>query len=242
MTDTSTVTNTKTVQSAIISRGEVILKENASVKNNKSDGIYIIGESGSLLLKDNATINNNLTGINSSGKVIMQDNASIHNNLQGARVGGTFELQGGSIYGNGDEEKTDFWRMASAVDCTGIFRMSGGSIYDNVAYNENESTIYISSGSFIMTGGEIYRNHHHNTLTGATLQFEFQSSFDFLGGKIYGSVETGVPETLANSSTGEWTAIRIRGSYTLKYGDGTNILPHIEGSRLGTNYTIVGRM
>ena len=121
----------------------------------------------------------------------------------------------------------------------GTFVMTGGSINRNSTYAMNGGTIVVRSGSFMMSGGSIWGNLNKINTSAVLIE---SGLFVMSGGVIYGNSASGAPAGLANESNLVRGAALVVSSFaTAVYGNGTNILPHIDGSENGTDHTVSGK-
>ena len=221
------------------------MRDTATIHDNLGPAVRI-GQYGNISMQDNAKVRNNKgwgVTINASGNFTMQDNALIDNNNGGVLIGNNtlFEMHGGKISNN--YVTPDRLIFGSAVDIRGgKFIFIDGEISGNISEDNmvSSGTIYIgSTGRFEMKGGSIHGNIN-NILYESSAVYVFGGSFIMSGGVVYGSEASGAPANLANiSGSGMAALIDIFGTNP-KYGDGSDILPHIEDDLWGTDYTIYG--
>ncbi|MCL2065683.1 MAG: Ig-like domain-containing protein [Candidatus Cloacimonetes bacterium] len=163
---------------------------------------------------------------------------------------GTFIMSGGTITDNFSHN------FGGGVHATGrgVFNISGGFIYQNTSLSfgfnvyMDKNTIFMMSDGVIGPGGlgvslGIFPiDNVSGTMTGGIIMGTSSGlgvggsgSFIMSGGIIYGRQETGVPENLAN-----YQSFSKSDTATGKYGDGADILPHIDGNINRTIYTVKG--
>ena len=220
------------------------MQDDTSIMNNGYGGVIALS-SVNFIMKDNSTIRDNMGSavqIIREGNFTMQDNALIDSNRGGVSIGYdvSFQMLGGKITNNFIH--TDWSPSGSAVEIRGgTFVFAEGEISGNISEGPHDcGTIFLRSGSFLMNGGSIHGNIN-NTLYESSAVYLFDGSFVMSGGVIYGSEASGTPTNLANfSSSGKAALIDLWGGNS-KYGDGTDILPHIEDDLWGTDYTIIGK-
>ena len=120
------------------------------------------------------------------------------------------------------------------------FFISDGIISNNIAI---ESGGGVLGYEFLMSGGIISGNYAGEN--GGGVHALGPLSINPIGQTIlgnviiYGSLESGVPANLANSSGIRGAALsRSSSSVVIKYINGTDVLPHCDGHELYTDYTV----
>ena len=223
-------------------------------------GIEISGDRTLFKLSDNATIRRagNDSGIKINDGASFSMTGGLITENSGFSAGGVyvgknsnFTMSGGTISENhlwgGFDNNPNSVYYGAGVSVVGTFIMSGGEIINNVATDPqgfDTKCIGIGGGVFVygtftMNGGSISGNQANS---GAGVALNENSSFHFLNGIVYGNQESGAPDNLANNSKNDYSALKKDINSTAKYGDDTDILPHIEGDILGTDHTIVGKI
>ena len=230
--------------------GEFYLKDNASIKHTR---LGVLLYSGGKFFMSGGEVADNIDGlmrINYSGVRVIDGffemtGGSIARNIYYV-AGSNILLENESIFNMYGGEITENVGGISLVD-NATFNMYGGSI------SNNRWAIGISdNGSFEMYDGSIMNNIHHavsiinqgsifkminGSISGSSAVgvFMIDGLFNMIGGIIYGNEATINPPNLMNKE-GALHLVEMRG--TAIYGDGSDILPHIEGELYYTNYTI----
>ena len=230
-------------------------RQDVNIINITLKGITLnILEGGRCSLYGNTLLTDNdypAVEVSRYGRFYMYDNSKISNTVSSAAVvnRGDFYLQGNSSICDNEgwavvisigtfymKENSSISRNKNGISISnGTFIMEDGSISENNSTSPSSCIVSISSGHFIMLGGSIHKNDMAFTI------YMIGGLLTMSGGIVYGNLESGAPEDLANSSHQGWTTLRTNYPNEVKYGDGTNILPHIDGYIYGTNHTIVGR-
>ncbi|MCL2064472.1 MAG: Ig-like domain-containing protein [Candidatus Cloacimonetes bacterium] len=205
-------------------------------------------------------------GLRATGLFTMTDNTSIKNNFTHGIGGGAindihgvFTMLGNSTisgnraddymwprnpYGGGVVNLASFFMKENASIEGNWGEMYGGGVFnsgyifsmeDNASIYNNGSEIgggiYTEYGMVKMSGNSvIYRN-------GTTAVFFIHGSFKMYGGIIYGNQASGEHEDFANYGSALFVGERT----IAIYGDGTSILPHLDGFIHRTIHTIYGR-
>ncbi|MCL2065738.1 MAG: hypothetical protein FWG98_15395, partial [Candidatus Cloacimonetes bacterium] len=229
-----------------------IMSGKASIINSINGGINI-REYGSFILKDGTISGNTLYGASGAG----------------VSVSGTFIMLDGHITSNNAQQVEQWHGNGGGVSVVGenaTFIMYGGAIANNIASNYGGGVYLGIDASFYFFNGDISRNKTYLGGYGGGMYVYFGSlsmyggsisgnfsprggglvldngDFTIIDGIIYGNIESGVPEYLANISNFPHRASMSRlGLEISKYGDGTDILPHTDENNQGTDYTIKGK-
>ena len=221
--------------SAFYMSGGVISGHNFTSKREGCSGVQISGTfimSGGLITDNETHTTGGAVFVGYDGTFIL-DGGSINGNIRDAvhvSRNGSFTMLSGEISNN----------TGSGVELkqSSVFTMQDGVISDNAI-----SGVLIFSGNFNMLGGSISGNTGYQG--GGVFIHGGSSEISFLmsGGVIYGSETSGVPADLANVSRDIGAALYVHNidDVLLQYGDGTDILPHIDGFEYYTDYTIEGR-
>ena len=225
----------------------------SNIYQDYTRNLSVVGEGAIFNMKGDTTITNSSHSgivVSSRGTFNMFDGTITNNNsLIGSGGGGvivgsaaTFVMSGGLITGNRafiDDSIIGGAPQALGsgvyVSYNGTFIMTGGTISNNYSENWYTGAVALwSEATFLMLGGTI-----SNERIGLTIEDNY-NTFIMSGGTIYGTKESGAPMELANL----YRAIRRSGAFSvndIKYGDGTDILPHVDGFTNSTAYTVVGR-
>ena len=198
-------------------KGAVLnMKGNTTVTNSKNNGV-IIDEYGTFNMYD-GIICDNITYYNGGGVSVYPYATFV---MSGGLItrNGAINIDTGGANGGGGVRVHD----------NGTFIMTGGSISHNNTYARG---ISVASGTFLMSGGTISNNIVGLGVSGI-------SNVVMSGGIIYGTQSSGAPAEYANYSLA--ISIDNDSNKTLKYGDGTDILPHLDESRNYTIHTVIGR-
>ena len=238
----------------ILSHQVVTIQDIFFIHSNKYPNDYdpfnnhfsVVGDGAVLNMKGNTTI----TKSSRSGVIVL---------------GGTFNLYDGTIIDN-----TNTLGGGVLVAARGTFVMSGGLITKNMSFIDYNifdvltgagGGVYVSFSTFIMSGGIISNNvseigvgggvclSHESTflMSAGTISnnseglsaHEENNTFVMSGGVIHGTHESSATVGLANFNYAidrRWAP-----SCVLKYGDSTDILPHIDGYENRTIHTVIGR-
>ena len=198
---------------------------------------------------------------------IISDNIA-NNDMQNSGGGifvrdSNFTISGGlitrnrSYNGGGVSCQASIFNMNGGIISHNSARIGGGVRLDNTtttfsggSVSDNVSSLY---GGGIAIFGEVYYGAIFN-MTGGVISGNVASSdgggiyysggvFIFRAGIVYGNQETGESIELANFSGGLGASLfhSFPGQTVCRYGDGSNILPHIESERNYTDYIIIGR-
>ena len=216
--------------------GTFNLIENTTLSNFTE--AVIVNQGGLFYMRDNASILgyihavtiNNYGGFYMYGGVISNNNVSPSINTRGQgnviniQVGGFFGMYGGTISNNVLAHNL-LRRSIINVD-GGTFQMINGSISNNnVNENNQQAIIHIEGwGEFYMYGGTIFSNTSFAVISVA------DGHFNWTGGIIYGSEETGVVSELAN--IGRTLNVFPGYNYHVR-----NLLPHVDGYEYYTYYS-----
>ena len=142
--------------------------------------------------------------------------------------GGIFVMYDGKIFENRHPNLIGSGAPCIAIVNDGKYIMFNGEISNNLM-----TGVRIMDGTFQMYGGSISGNSEDG---GIRIDY---GQFTMFGGVVYGTKETGVPSELAN---GHFALLSEQGNQTVAiYGDGTNIMPHIDDNEYSTIHTITGR-
>ncbi|MCL2063761.1 MAG: Ig-like domain-containing protein [Candidatus Cloacimonetes bacterium] len=144
-------------------------------------------------------------------------------------IGGVYIVENSSFTMFGGEISNNFGGIAAGVGIRdgGAFFMYGGTISGNRGGCGVSSTV-----GFFSTTEEVNISNVDNNF-----RTKYSVKFIMYGGIIYGNEESGVPPDLANP----WATGRSYTDHELKYGDGTDILPHTDGFEHFTRHTVIGR-
>ena len=223
----------KGISLGVMSGGRCSLYGNTLVTENTSSAVFV-QRYGRFYMNDNSRISNTTIPITSFavrnfGHFYLQGHASITDNM-----GFAVRVDADAFFYMKENASISRNRYGVSV-YGGTFILEDGSLSENYTTDHAGRVVFISTGHFDMLGGSIHKNRAANTI------YVMEGSFTMSGGIVYGNVESGAPEELANSSQLNGTTLIAGISTEVKYGDGSNILPHIDGSTGGTNHTIVGK-
>ncbi|MCL2064663.1 MAG: hypothetical protein FWG98_09885 [Candidatus Cloacimonetes bacterium] len=238
----------------VVSSGIFNLQDNAAIANNNM--AVTVGVDGIFYMSGGSISNNppptqsrirSVAGIIvSEGQFIMSGGTISKNVMPVSKSrhyvaehtrGGVIRILTGGIFTmiDGVISEND-GAHAIMVDSDSVFNMLGGVIHGNT-----NGGVHVRGGEFNMMNGTISGNKSYN---GGGLYAVEDSRFKMFGGTIYGSKEYGAPEHLANHASNDGAALygsTVFVERRLQYGDGTDILPHVEGELDYTNHTIIGR-
>ena len=212
--------------------------------------INVEGDEAVFIMKGNSILRKGLRGVyvRNEGSFYMYDGL-ITNNLSFGGSGvylvnnALFTMYGGMI---SDNHTHDIPGPPPNSPGGGVFVdrstfiMKGGSITGNSSYDPGGG-VYVIRGTFYMSSGIIANNE---TIYGGVGGVYLENNSDFImsGGIIYGSEASGVEPELANKGGILSALYRASWLYDVtQYGDGTDILPHIDDHISGTGHTIIGR-
>jgi hypothetical protein len=157
-----------------------------------------------------------------TGNTHIRDGSEENNSWAGAggiRVneGGTFTMEGGTIYGNTAKGRRGPGGGGVRVEEDGTFVMKGGTIYGNTAESDNwagAGGVGVWRGTFTMEGGVISGNTVKGGRggDGGGVHIGENSTFTLKGGTIYGDtygLPAGADQSLINIARGGYAALYV---------------------------------